>query len=146
MTLVLRWFVSGTPQPKGSLDYKGKNRRTGGAVLAPGNAPKLNAWVREIRTQIRQLPKPITGPVEVDIQFFLRRPKSHYRSNGELHAGAPRFPIVKPDNDKLERAVWDALTGMVYVDDAQVIGGTHLKRYASTPKMVGAHITVRVIE
>ncbi|MFZ1730810.1 MAG: RusA family crossover junction endodeoxyribonuclease [Bacteroidota bacterium] len=56
--------------------------------------------------------------------FLLPRPKSHFRSGRNAHLlreTAPRFPTSKPDADKLSRAVLEALTGVAYKDDAQVI-------------------------
>jgi len=55
----------------------------------------------------------------VDRRYFFARPSTCYEN-----------PIVKPDIDKLDRAVFDALTGVAYEDDAQVIGGSHQKCYA----------------
>jgi len=47
---------------------------------------------------------------------------------------------VRPDLDKLERAIGDALTDAgVWVDDGQVVNSHTQKWYAETP---GVHITV----
>lgn len=71
---------------------------------------------------------PTRLPVGIGIAFVFVRPKSHYTSKGELRAGAPSFP-GKPDVDKLCRAVLDALTGILYHDDAQVVSLSASKRY-----------------
>lgn len=82
------------------------------------------------------------GPVEVFVVFYLPRPKS-----------APRVitePAKKPDLDKLQRALLDALTAAgVWRDDSQVVhvharkafaGGAHDEDGpAGVPR---AHITV----
>lgn len=71
---------------------------------------------------------PTRLPVGIGIAFVFVRPKSHYTSKGELRAGAPSHP-GKPDIDKLCRAVLDALTGILYHDDAQVVSLNASKRY-----------------
>lgn len=61
------------------------------------------------------------GPVELTVIFHLPRPA---RPKGD-----GRLPIAYPDVDKLARGVLDALTGVVYVDDAQVTDLKVLKRF-----------------
>ena len=75
--------------------------------------------------------------VEVVIEFYFKRPASHYNSAGELKNGtyttpAPKWVIKKPDIDKVTRAVLDALTGFAYDDDSQVVVLKALKLYAET--------------
>lgn len=85
------------------------------------------ALVSLAASQARKEP-PTRLPVEIGITFVFVRPKSHYTSKGELRAGAPTHP-GKPDIDKLCRAVLDALTGILYHDDAQVVSLNASKRY-----------------
>ncbi|HTH42913.1 MAG TPA: RusA family crossover junction endodeoxyribonuclease [Terracidiphilus sp.] len=74
-------------------------------------------------------------PVRVAVTFVLKRPK---------YAPASRSrPVCKPDLDKLTRATMDALTGVLYVDDCQVVDDEHHKIYGS-PECV--HIRVEIVE
>lgn len=69
------------------------------------------------------------GPVTVSLGLVFERPASHYgtgRNADVLKASAPRYPMTKHhtaggDIDKLVRAVLDAMTKVVYADDAQVV-------------------------
>jgi Holliday junction resolvase RusA-like endonuclease len=73
-----------------------------------------------------------TGPVSLSVIFHLPRPKGHYRTGknaAELRRTAPEYPITKPDLLKLTRAVEDALTGIVWRDDSQVVEQRLEKRY-----------------
>jgi Holliday junction resolvase RusA-like endonuclease len=77
---------------------------------------------------------PLEGPLLLELTFWISRPKSHYGSgkNAEtVKAGAPQAPTVKPDLLKLARAVEDALTGIVYRDDAQITCETLQKAYTT---------------
>jgi Holliday junction resolvase RusA-like endonuclease len=72
--------------------------------------------------------------VEVDVTFFLARPLNQQgtgRNAGIVKDSAPAAPVVLPDVDKLARAALDALTGVAYEDDSQVVELRVRKRYAS---------------
>jgi Holliday junction resolvase RusA-like endonuclease len=74
-------------------------------------------------------------PVRVAITFVFERPK--YAPKSRMR------PVVKPDIDKLTRACMDALTGILYHDDAQVVDDEHHKIYG-TPERVC--ISVQIVE
>jgi hypothetical protein len=69
------------------------------------------------------------GPLVASFRFYVPRPKCHYNSKGELKANAPAFVTKKPDVLKLARAVEDALTGIVYRDDSQIVIENISKHY-----------------
>jgi Holliday junction resolvase RusA-like endonuclease len=64
--------------------------------------------------------KPVEGPIGIEITFRVRRPKTVKRE----------FPSVAPDLDKYIRACLDALTGICYVDDSQVVDIRSRKVYS----------------
>jgi Holliday junction resolvase RusA-like endonuclease len=83
-------------------------------------------WRDAIRTETqRAVEVPLEGPVCVRVMFYLKRPKSHFRTGRNarlIRAGAPHYPAAMPDLDKLCRAVLDGLTdGGAWKDDGQVI-------------------------
>jgi Holliday junction resolvase RusA-like endonuclease len=67
--------------------------------------------------------KKIEGPVRISLDFYL--------SKG--HTVKRLLPTVPPDLDKLIRAVLDALTGIAYHDDAQVVELVTTKKYGAEP-------------
>jgi Holliday junction resolvase RusA-like endonuclease len=88
----------------------------------------------------------ITGAVELGLGFDLPRPVGHFlpvngrRDQPELRPGAPAYPVVAPDLDKLVRAICDACTDAgAWADDAQVVSLRTAKRYAAPP---GVLITI----
>ena len=56
------------------------------------------------------------------------------------------MPISKPDADKLARAVFDALTGVIYADDAQAPSTTLDKVWVPEPKKAGVVVTISRLE
>lgn len=67
----------------------------------------------------RRFPRFLNGPVSLTVTFYLPKPQ---RPKHERH-------VTKPDLDKLVRGVCDALTGIVWTDDAQVNTIMAVKRY-----------------
>ena len=70
------------------------------------------------------------------------RPKGHYRTGKNaliLRKNAPEHPTTKPDATKLLRSTEDALTGILWKDDAQIWCQNVTKTYGECP---GAQIQV----
>lgn len=123
----LRIEVVGEPAPQGSKD-PGMRESAGERLALWRGDVMAAAAARKNRLGIRT----ITGPVELEITFRMRRPQR------------PAFdvPAVRPDWDKLSRAVCDALElAGIYRDDAQVTDAYVRKRYARD--VTGATIVVR---
>jgi Holliday junction resolvase RusA-like endonuclease len=60
----------------------------------------------------------------VEVTFFWPRPKNHYgtgRNERVLKASARPYKTTDPDTTKLWRALEDALTGILWEDDNQVV-------------------------
>lgn len=124
--------VLGIPRPAGSRRAF-INKHSGKAMLAPACGEQKN-WQQQVasvaedvwaadRVDRSSIWRPVfnEGPVAMRADFYFARPKNHWRSNGSLKASAGNLWVPKtPDLDKLVRAVCDALTGIVWRDDAQV--------------------------
>lgn len=139
--------VVGIPVAQGSMKVIPIGRRHS---MKPSNEGSLAPWraaVSHAANQIMGAQEPFAGAVRMSIEFRFPRPKSHYKTRGgkptqELKDGAPAWRSIKPDRDKLERAIGDALTGIVYRDDSQIAAGEVTKRYG-TP---GATIRIETLE
>lgn len=131
MTNEICFFAAGRPAAQGS------KRHVGGGRLIESSR-QVGPWrdaVRQAAIEAMAGRPPIDGPVYLVQVFALPRPKSHYgtgRNSGQVKRGAPHRPPVRPDLDKLARAVGDALTGVCYHDDAQVVNLCAAKYYATS--------------
>ena len=82
----------------------------------------------------------------LSVTFVFARPKSHFRANGELKPTAPRHCTGRiGDVSKLVRAVEDAMTGIVYNDDAQIIDLIAHRRFANDREQPCAIITITAL-
>lgn len=148
---MIAFTVRGLPVSQGSARafvVKGK------AVIATDanrQSSPLGAWRTAIAQEARDAMGGIAlleGPVLVDVCFVLPRPRSHYlpatksRPVPELRLDAPAWVSRTPDLDKATRALFDALTLVVWRDDAQVAVLMARKRYESATFSVGAVVRV----
>jgi Holliday junction resolvase RusA-like endonuclease len=135
----MAFVVLGEPSPEGSTKafYIKKLNRT---VTTHQNQKSLEAWRNRVATEAQRVLEGREWTADscsayiVDVEFVLSRPPSvpeHKR----------KHPIVKPDIDKLVRAVNDALTGILFVDDCQVVSMAISKDY-SDDRRPGAYIVV----
>lgn len=110
-----QFFIAGRPIPQGSLKFI-----NGHAIHV--RAQDLALW----RADIARVAKSVIWEkamesVEVHLTFTLLKPKTVKRNE----------PFVRPDIDKLIRAVLDGLTGVAYDDDQQVTKITAVKEYGT---------------
>ncbi len=152
----IEFFIPGIPAPGGSKRAFVLKRKDGSIVRRPNGSPMVNItddagqrnkdWRANVALCARQAMQgqpPTDKPLIVSITFYRTRPKGHHRSNGALRDTAPAFPTSKPDVLKLMRSTEDAMTGIVWVDDAQVVSEHLHKRFSSTP---GAKVQIRLAE
>jgi len=84
----------------------------------------------------------LRGPVRMSVVFLFARPAGHFRQDGTLKPSAHAYHAVKPDGSKLLRSTEDALSKLVFEDDARIVGCTWEKRYTVGNERPGALITV----
>jgi Holliday junction resolvase RusA-like endonuclease len=122
--MAISFRVDGIPQPQGSKKAL-PNRATGRAMMVDANA-KAKPWMAAVSAEAAQAMdggELLQGPLGLTAYFKFPRPKSHYRTGKNAHLLSERAPAdhdKKPDCDKLIRAIGDAMTGIVYHDDAQI--------------------------
>lgn len=140
------FHVNGLAAPAGSK--RGFHNPRTGRVIITDDSKRSKPWQAAVRDAAVEAMSGglFVGPLELVVTFTVPRPKGHYGSgrNAErLLPSAPPFPAVKPDVTKLVRAVEDALTGIVWRDDAQVIA-QHASKVYGEP--AGCTVEVQSLE
>ncbi len=135
--------IPGKPQPGGSKRAfvpKGWTR----PVLTEAN-PQAVDWKRTVQAFAMRAAweRILDGPLRVSMTFIVGRPKGHFGKRG-LRPSAPAYPAVKPDVLKLARSTEDALTGIIWKDDALIVVEVLRKMYTMDGK-TGALIEVEEI-
>lgn len=119
---MIKFTVFGDAAPKGSSKPfipKGWNR-----AIVTSATKGLKAWEWKIAAAAGAQANGVllTDATIVIVTFFLSRPKA-------LKQGKLAHHTKRPDLDKLIRGATDALTGIVWKDDAQVVGIMATKAY-----------------
>lgn len=146
----IAFVVPGKPTPEGSYNAVKRGKYTN---IVPQNQEELEAWRSSARILSRDAWKGrprYLGAVEIVVSFVVERPRSHFgtgRNLGKIKDSAPKYPTTKPDTDKLQRALGDALGQTVLKDDAQIVlwhaSKEYTQDYAEAPR---TEVTVWFLE
>lgn len=135
----IRFVVPAVPvaQPRHRIGViNGKARAFSANKTHPIHAFK--ATVRQ-SSQAAYMGPPLSGPIRCDLLIVFPRTKSQIWKTKPM----PRLPHAKkPDRDNVDKAVLDALTGLMWVDDAQVCDGRITKVIAAGDEQPHVVVTV----
>jgi Holliday junction resolvase RusA-like endonuclease len=121
--MTIAFTVLGVPQTAGSkraFPFKRANGKLGVAVSDMN--PKGKDWKASIAQAAREAydGELLTGPLAVEMRFYMPRPKGHFGAKGLLPR-APKEHTKAPDCLKLSRCAEDALNKILWHDDSQIV-------------------------
>lgn len=126
--------VPGAPASKGRPRF---DRRTGRAYT-PETTVNAENWIKWHATQV--FSAPLTGALVVKISARFPIPKSWNKTKtADALIGVIR-PTTGKDADNIAKAVCDAMNGVAYLDDAQIVDLKVAKWYSGDPAV---HITIK---
>ena len=123
------FFVEGKPQGKG------RPRFSRGIVYTPRQTIE---YEKKIASSYNG--GTLTEGVSVHITAFFGIPKSYTKAQKREIENGNLEPTKKPDADNIGKVVLDALNGVAYDDDRQVIDLRVLKKYSTERE--GLEITI----
>ena len=140
----MRFFIEGDPKPQ-SRPRKG----FAGHMYSP-----VSDWKKICIKKIKDVAYYFDGKYEqaikVDLEFYFKRPKCHYRSGKFSHLlrdDAPKYHINKPDKDNLEKAVTDAMSDAGLIkDDCIIVSGNTGKNYCDEGDDWGCMVEIIELE
>ena len=119
--------------------------RQGGFVKAY-DPPRSRDYKQYIKLVAREdAPEvPVTGAVQLSLKIYRAIPKSMSKCKREAAIAGRLRPTTKPDVSNILKGVEDALKGLWYADDSQMVGyGVLGKWYAERPRI---EIAMQVLE
>lgn len=150
--------VWGKPEPGGSKKVLPRGRKFPitiqnfrqllSMIVVVDDNDKAKGWKDQIEMVTGVLMKgrePFSGPLVLEVVFNIERPKGHLNTRLQPKPSAPKYPTKKPDATKLLRPVEDAMTGIVWLDDAQIVDQHVKKRYAPVGEGPSMFVSVRVL-
>lgn len=127
MTNVIAFTIPGKPVPKARPRVVNRHAYT------PKKTKDRADLIKQIAAPL--FDKPFTGPVCVDVIAVFPIPKSWSKKKKAEMRGMPH--TQRPDKDNLEKLPYDALNGIAYVDDSQIVlGGEFVKMWGDEAKTI----------
>lgn len=126
----LQFKVPGEPVGKGRPRFV----RATGRTYTPEKTERYENLVK--LAFIKEYPDviPLEGPLAVTMIANFSIPKSWSKKKQALAIAGARRPTKKPDTDNIAK-IKDALNGIAWRDDAQVVEEQILKYYAEVPSL-----------
>ena len=130
---MVAFTVIGRSEPSGSKSAYVR----GGHANVVDASPKSKPWKKLVKAQAREAMighELMTGALSVTFTFYRAFNVGDVLKDGSLSTARLRnpYPTVRPDLLKLARSIEDAMTGVVYADDSQIVDEFLHKRYPTS--------------
>ncbi|MGK4033850.1 RusA family crossover junction endodeoxyribonuclease [Pediococcus acidilactici] len=134
---MIRIEVPGEPVPQGRPRFSGR-----GGFVRSYDPPKSKEYKKHVKEEVQQQyhGKPLEGQLLVELSVYRPIQKSISKKERDMRLLGFHRPIVKGDIDNYFKAVTDACTGLLWVDDAQIVSTKTNKYYSENP-----HVEMLVI-
>lgn len=126
----LEFIIEGKAKPKQSFrytrqgfKYTPRDVKQYARDVQYSFAAKYPTWVPSFLYQ---------KPLKVEIQVYIKIPKSFSKTLKQRALAGELRPLVKPDVDNYTKNILDALNGIVYPDDKQIVELSVAKYYSDT--------------
>lgn len=122
--MTIEIYIPGNPVPQGRPKFARRGQHV--TTYDPDKSRDWKNYVRLCAAEDVKEPFGKGVPLTISAQFHMVRPAS-------ISEKRRPFPTVKPDVDNLIKGVKDALTGICWIDDAQVVAVHASKHYSDKP-------------
>ena len=132
---MIRLVIPG--EPCGKLRARTFYDRRVGRVISktPEKTKNYETFIRELFAAKYESFPPLLGAVRLRVNIFRGIPKSvSNRQAGRMEATLVR-PTTRPDASNVLKAVEDALNGLAFHDDSQIVEILVQKYYSRTPRV-----------
>lgn len=109
-----------------------------GKVSPPFTPKKVRKWQEDARHEARIVmgpTPPLTGCVAMSLVVYLAVPRSWAAWKRDAALAGHIMPSGRPDLSNFTKNAEDALNGVVWLDDAQIVNEGAVKRYADFPSV-----------
>lgn len=130
---MIEFEIPGEPQPQGRPIFSSKTKTA-------RDPEKSRNYKKIVRFYARRSKPPdiLKTALIVHIDIFKKPPKSisGVKKNAEALKNETMRPVTKPDVDNYAKGIKDACTGILWVDDSQVVELLVRKFYSMNPRAV----------
>lgn len=139
----IKFTVPGAPQ--GKARPRVVRPKAGGVhTFTPD---KTVAYEELVRLKCREVCEyPLSGPLYAEIEAIYPIPKSTSKKARQLMEYGQVRPTKKPDADNIAKIILDAINGIAYEDDAQIVRLSVVKDYECPAAGVDPGVRVMICE
>jgi Holliday junction resolvase RusA-like endonuclease len=103
-----------------------------GHAFTPAKTVNYEALVKQTFAAKYPNIMPISGPARITLSIFIMPSKETQRKSKK---GTKLYPTIKPDASNVLKIIEDALNGLAYVDDKQIVWVEVIKAYSEKPRV-----------
>ena len=116
----------------GKVQPKQRARVTkGGHAYTPAKTMNAEAFIKTRALEAMDGATPLEGPLRLSVSIFRLTPKSFSRTKRDAVSSGELYPTTRPDLDNQIKLIKDALNGICFQDDSQVVTIFAQKRYCN---------------
>ena len=132
---VISFYIPGVPMSK-------LRPRFGmhGNVRTPEKTVNYESYVKSLYAYLNKGVYFGEKPIDITIEAYFSIPKSYSKKKKQLISESKLFPTKKPDADNIIKVICDALNGVAYHDDKQIVSCKCRKLYTFTEPYVSVTI------
>ena len=129
MTFMVTFSVDGDPVGKQRARYAKRGNYV--QTYTPDKTRNYESLIKEAAIQAMGSNEILETPVNLYLYIRVPIPKSYSKKRLEACLNGSEKPIKKPDASNVLKSVEDAMNGVVYKDDSQIVNIHVTKVYAS---------------
>lgn len=134
---MITFLIPGSPQGKARARtyYNANLKRT--ITMTPDKTANYENLIK--LSFIQQKPaefEQLSGELRMEIKAFYQVPKSASKKVKQFMLEGHTRPTKKPDADNVIKVIADALNGIAYYDDRQIVELSISKHYSEIPRVV----------
>lgn len=137
-TSEITFTIPGEPTGKGRPRFV---RATGRAFTPPKTSSYENLVKLMYNNSVDEFYE--DEPLEISITAIFQMPKSASKKKMEDMISGKTRPTKRPDADNIMKAICDALNGIAYKDDAQIVSAAIRKYYGQEPQTIVTISTIK---
>lgn len=133
------FMVPGEPVAKGRPRFGIRKSRDGGSYVSVRTPDKTVIYENQIKLEYREqtggFKFPDDAMLEIEIEAYFSIPKSASKKKRAAMLIGDIRPTKRPDADNVLKCV-DALNGIAFRDDSQIVRAVVDKFYDTTPRLI----------
>lgn len=128
---IVKFTIPGEPKGKGRPKFSKVGNFV--KVYTPDTTVNYENWVKICFQGEQQ--KMIDGQLRAEIKCYFAIPKSYSKKKRQSALKGDLRPTKKPDCDNIAKIILDALNGLAYKDDKDVVSCLIEKWYSENPRV-----------